>query len=186
MADVVELRRNVSDEERQRLLESCSAVVYTPSYEHFGIVPLEAMAAARPVLAPRLARPQPRPLMRPHTHSQTHSLTHTNAHAHAHAHARAHAHTDTCTHTFPSPSLAGPQVVAVGLGGPCETVKDGVTGWLCRPTAEAFADAFDDVVRRQAAGTLEAVGRAAREHVERAFALEVFGERLEQHLNAVT
>ena len=38
----------------------------------------------------------------------------------------------------------------------------------------------------EAAGTLEAVGRAAREHVERAFALEVFGERLEQHLNAVT
>ena len=38
------------DDERRQLLARCSAVVYTPSYEHFGIVPLEAMAAARPVI----------------------------------------------------------------------------------------------------------------------------------------
>ena len=33
------------------LLRACVAVLYTPQREHFGIVPLEAMAAGRPVLA---------------------------------------------------------------------------------------------------------------------------------------
>ena len=45
----------MSNEERARLFEACAAVVYTPSHEHFGIVPLEAMAAARPVLKPSIA-----------------------------------------------------------------------------------------------------------------------------------
>jgi glycogen synthase len=40
-----------SDQERLLLLAACNAVVYTPQNEHFGIVPLEAMAAARPVVA---------------------------------------------------------------------------------------------------------------------------------------
>ncbi|KAL1530831.1 hypothetical protein AB1Y20_001727 [Prymnesium parvum] len=47
----VELRRNVSDDERRQLLRQCEALVYTPSFEHFGIVPLEGMAAGRPVIA---------------------------------------------------------------------------------------------------------------------------------------
>jgi alpha-1,3/alpha-1,6-mannosyltransferase len=40
-----------SDAQRRALLASCAAVVYTPQHEHFGIVPLEAMAVARPVVA---------------------------------------------------------------------------------------------------------------------------------------
>ena len=40
-----------SDRERRALLARCRCVVYTPAAEHFGIVPLEAMAAARPVIA---------------------------------------------------------------------------------------------------------------------------------------
>ena len=43
--------RSFSDEQRALLLAACAAVVYTPQHEHFGIVPLEAMAAGRPVVA---------------------------------------------------------------------------------------------------------------------------------------
>ncbi|KAK9867686.1 hypothetical protein WJX84_003091 [Apatococcus fuscideae] len=43
--------------ERTALLAACLAVVYTPPAEHFGIVPLEAMAAARPVIACNQAGP---------------------------------------------------------------------------------------------------------------------------------
>lgn len=47
----VEFRRSVDDAERARLMSEALAVVYTPAHEHFGIVPLEAMAAARCVIA---------------------------------------------------------------------------------------------------------------------------------------
>ena len=40
-----------SDAQRAALLAAATAVVYTPSEEHFGIVTLEAMAASRPVIA---------------------------------------------------------------------------------------------------------------------------------------
>ena len=40
-----------SDEEREVLFDRCSAVLYTPDREHFGIVPLEAMLARCPVIA---------------------------------------------------------------------------------------------------------------------------------------
>ena len=47
----VYMLRSFSDEQRALLLAACTAVVYTPQHEHFGIVPLEAMAAGRPVVA---------------------------------------------------------------------------------------------------------------------------------------
>jgi alpha-1,3/alpha-1,6-mannosyltransferase len=47
----VSLVRSPSDAERRALLARAQCVVYTPLAEHFGIVPLEAMAAARPVIA---------------------------------------------------------------------------------------------------------------------------------------
>ena len=43
--------RSVSEVERLRLLAECTCVVYTPAREHFGYVPVEAMAAGRPVVA---------------------------------------------------------------------------------------------------------------------------------------
>ena len=43
--------RSFTDEQKAYLLAVTSAVVYTPAGEHFGIVPLECMAAFRPVIA---------------------------------------------------------------------------------------------------------------------------------------
>lgn len=43
--------RSCSEAERLELLRRCRCVVYTPENEHFGYVPVEAMAAGRPVVA---------------------------------------------------------------------------------------------------------------------------------------
>lgn len=46
-----------SDAQRSALLAAAALVVYTPQHEHFGIVPIEAMAAGKPVLACRSGGP---------------------------------------------------------------------------------------------------------------------------------
>ena len=43
--------RSFSDLQKAEILRACSAVLYTPENEHFGIVPLECGAARRPVIA---------------------------------------------------------------------------------------------------------------------------------------
>lgn len=45
------LLRNVSDAEKQMLLRSAWALLYTPANEHFGIAPVEAMMHGKPVIA---------------------------------------------------------------------------------------------------------------------------------------
>lgn len=40
-----------TDAQKWALLRASTAVLYTPEGEHFGIVPLEAMACCRPVVA---------------------------------------------------------------------------------------------------------------------------------------
>lgn len=49
--DHVSFLRSPSENVKQLLLHSCRAIVYTPSEEHFGIVPLEAMYMRKPVVA---------------------------------------------------------------------------------------------------------------------------------------
>lgn len=51
VAPAVRFLPSFTDEQRAWLLAAAAAVLYTPQHEHFGIVPLEAMAAARPVVA---------------------------------------------------------------------------------------------------------------------------------------
>eukprot|EP00887_Chlorella_sp_A99_P001385 scaffold8.g1385.t1 len=51
VASSVHFLPSFSDAQRAELLAAAVAVLYTPQNEHFGIVPLEAMAAGRPVVA---------------------------------------------------------------------------------------------------------------------------------------
>jgi alpha-1,3/alpha-1,6-mannosyltransferase len=57
LADQVQFVTNATDSERRALLAACRCVLYTPRGEHLGIVPLEAMAAGRPVIAVNEAGP---------------------------------------------------------------------------------------------------------------------------------
>ena len=115
LADRVELRCSPGDAELRRLLSSCLCVLYTPAHEHFGYVPIEAMAAARPV-------------------------------------------------------------IAVGSGGPTETVVDGQTGWLRPPSPCAFAEALARAVLDPARAAR--MGEAGRARVEAHFSRAAFGARL--------
>lgn len=51
ITDHIRFRPSVSDQERSELMQTALCIVYTPHLEHFGIVPLEAMYAGRPVVA---------------------------------------------------------------------------------------------------------------------------------------
>ena len=44
-------KRNITNVERLSLLRKAKAVLYTPSMEHFGIVPVETMYLKTPVIA---------------------------------------------------------------------------------------------------------------------------------------
>ena len=45
------LQTNASTEEKINYLRKCDVLLYTPSGEHFGIVPIEAMYVGTPVIA---------------------------------------------------------------------------------------------------------------------------------------
>lgn len=51
ITDHVVFMPSCSTTERDKLLAMCLCLIYTPTDEHFGIVPLEAMAAQKPVIA---------------------------------------------------------------------------------------------------------------------------------------
>ncbi|XP_065855455.1 uncharacterized protein [Euphorbia lathyris] len=117
--DRVKFITSCSTAERNALLSECLCVIYTPKDEHFGIVPLEAMAAHKPV-------------------------------------------------------------IACNSGGPVETVKDGVTGFLCESTPKDFSLAMAKLIQdTQMAKTM---GKEARRHVNESFSTRIFGQHLNEYL----
>ncbi|XP_060937516.1 alpha-1,3/1,6-mannosyltransferase ALG2 [Limanda limanda] len=115
LKDCVTFLRSPSDSLKVALLRGSAAVLYTPSREHFGIVPVEAMYCCCPV-------------------------------------------------------------IAVNSGGPLESVADGETGFLCEPTAEAFSQAMEKLVREPQ--LRRAMGQAGRRRVQDKFSLQAFSDQL--------
>ncbi|XP_021895032.1 alpha-1,3/1,6-mannosyltransferase ALG2 isoform X2 [Carica papaya] len=119
VSDQVNFITSCSTAERNALLSECLCVIYTPKDEHFGIVPLEAMAAGKPV-------------------------------------------------------------IACNSGGPVETVKNGVTGYLCDPTSQEFALVMAKFMEDPEIA--KSMGGKARQHVRESFSTKTFGQRLNQFL----
>ncbi|KAL1803369.1 hypothetical protein ACET3Z_032016 [Daucus carota] len=119
VSDRVKFITSCSTSERNVFLSDCLCVLYTPKDEHFGIVPLEAMAAQKPV-------------------------------------------------------------IACNSGGPVETIKDGITGFLCDPNPEAFSFAMSKFITE--AQLAESMGKEARRHVEESFSTKIFGQNLNGYL----
>ncbi|XP_058211164.1 uncharacterized protein LOC131323407 [Rhododendron vialii] len=108
-----------STAERNTLISHCLCVLYTPKDEHFGIVPLEAMAAHKPV-------------------------------------------------------------IACNSGGPVETIRNGMTGFLCDPNPVEFSLAMAKFI--QDPQTAERMGEEAQKHVAESFSTRIFGQRLDRFL----
>ncbi len=113
--EYVTFLQNPSDSAVGSLLSQSRCVLHTAENEHFGYVPVEAMAAARPV-------------------------------------------------------------IAVNNGATCETVIDGVTGFLREPSPAAFTAALASLVNDS--GLADRMGQAAREHVATHFSKTAFAEHL--------
>lgn len=93
------------------LLLTCDCLIYTPTNEHFGIVPLEAMSASKPV-------------------------------------------------------------IACNSGGPCETIEDNVTGYLCKPKSDSITNAMYKILINKK-GAIE-MGFKGKERMEMKFSYKNF------------
>lgn len=69
-------------------------------------------------------------------------------------------------------------VIAANSGGPLETVQDDVTGFLCPPTPQAFAQAITSIANDSKKS--QAMGQAGRAWVTDQFSLKVFRDKLDQ------
>jgi len=118
-AQQVVFLRSISSHTRNQLFAKCSAILYTPENEHFGIVPIEAMYVGAPV-------------------------------------------------------------IACNSGGPKESVKHGVTGFLCEPKAEKFAEAMSLLVDNS--DLVQKIGKAGHKHAKENYSLAVFTQQLEATL----
>ncbi|KAJ6829769.1 alpha-1,3/1,6-mannosyltransferase ALG2-like [Iris pallida] len=119
VSDRVAFLTSCSTAERNALLSRCISVLYTPKDEHFGIVPLEAMAAQKPV-------------------------------------------------------------IACNSGGPVETIKHEITGFLCEPTPLEFSKSMSKLISDPCMA--ERMGKEARRHVTENFSTKKFGKQLNQYV----
>ncbi|KAF7151797.1 hypothetical protein RHSIM_Rhsim02G0051400 [Rhododendron simsii] len=71
-------------------------------------------------------------------------------------------------------------VIACNSGGPVETIKNGVMGFLCDPSPQEFSSAMEKFIRDPQMA--ERMGFEAQQHVVESFSTKVFGQRLNQIL----
>lgn len=74
-------------------------------------------------------------------------------------------------------------VIACNSGGPTETIKHQVTGFLCEPTPEEFSLAMSKLI--QDPKLAESMGVEARQHVVESFSTKVFGQQLNRYVLGV-
>ncbi|XP_046982729.1 alpha-1,3/1,6-mannosyltransferase ALG2 [Schistocerca americana] len=117
VSEKVKFFKSPSDSVKLSLLYHSHCLVYTPANEHFGIVPLEAMHAKKPV-------------------------------------------------------------IAVNSGGPTETVVDGVTGFLCEPEPDKFAEAMSKFVSNKP--LVKRMGLQGRDWVMEKFSFLSFSKQLQK------
>lgn len=73
---------------------------------------------------------------------------------------------------------SGKPVISVGRGGPCESIVEGETGFLCAAEPAAFATTMAQLVTQPE--RTAAMGQAARAHVAR-FSWETFVDQLDEY-----
>ncbi|XP_071445387.1 alpha-1,3/1,6-mannosyltransferase ALG2 [Hetaerina americana] len=122
VADKVVFLKSPTDATKVALLQSACCLLYTPTGEHFGIVPIEAMSSGCPV-------------------------------------------------------------VAVNIGGPTETVIDGLTGFLCKPSPESFAEAMVKFISDK--NLTHRMGEEGKKHVKSSFSSEAFGDSLNAEIESL-
>ena len=75
-------------------------------------------------------------------------------------------------------------VIGCNSGGPVETIKDGVTGFLCNPTPSDFSFAMARLIREPQIAV--SMGEDARKHVSESFSTRILGQRLNRYVIDVT
>ncbi|CAN1794625.1 Alpha-1,3/1,6-mannosyltransferase ALG2 [Linum perenne] len=74
-------------------------------------------------------------------------------------------------------------VIACNSGGPVETIRDGVTGFLCEPIPQDFSSAMAKFLEDPQVA--KHMGAEARKHVADSFSTRIFGQRLNQYVTSI-
>jgi alpha-1,3/alpha-1,6-mannosyltransferase len=74
----------------------------------------------------------------------------------------------------------GVPVIAINSGGPCETIIDGVTGYLCEPKNTVIGAQLLQMLSNRA--EVKKISEAARKHVLQRFSIKRFGDELESFI----